>query len=107
MRKTSAPFILFALNVTKAVITGASIAASKPSRKQVQTSKRNRGFPPDLSDDEDNENMVRGTEHGKHPIKNKYSAHEEPNSGLGGEAILEEQGEEDFGTNYSIRLERY
>ena len=65
MRKTSAPFIQFALNVTKAVITGASIAASKPSRKRVQTSKKNRGFSPDLSDDEDNEKMVRGTERGK------------------------------------------
>ena len=43
----------------------------------------------------------------KHSIENKYSAYEEPDSGLGGAAILKEQGEEDFGTIYSIRLERY
>ena len=39
--------------------------------------------------------------------KNKYSAHDEPDSGLGGDAILKEQGEKDFGTIYSIRREDY
>ena len=65
MRKTSAPFILFALNVTEAAITGAPIAASKPTRKRVPTNEKIIGFPHDLSDDEDDENNGRGTERGK------------------------------------------
>ena len=43
----------------------------------------------------------------KPPSKNKYFAHEEPNSGLGGEAILKDHGKEDYGTIYSIRFGQY
>ena len=65
MRKTLAPFILFAEKITEAFITGASIAASKASRKRVPTGQKNLGFSHDLSGDGDNEKIVRRTERGK------------------------------------------
>lgn len=38
------------------------------------------------------------------PLKLGFSAHEEPTSGLVGEAVLEEQGEQDLFTTGSIWL---